>query len=89
MSSLFCYSMPILKKKVRAAADKIHEALERPWLVKGINLKVAASMGVALAPFEGVDASNLFKNADRALYEVKKSGKNYLKIDGPNVKVPR
>lgn len=77
------------EEKVRAAADKIHEALERPWLVKGINLKVAASMGVALAPFQGVDASNLFKNADRALYEVKKSGKNYLKIDGPNVKVPR
>ncbi|MDN7226294.1 PAS domain S-box protein [Planococcus liqunii] len=76
------------EEKVRLAADKIHEALERPWFVQGINLKVAASMGAALAPFEGVDSSSLFKNADRALYEVKKAGKNYLKINGSKVKTP-
>ncbi|MCP2033430.1 diguanylate cyclase (GGDEF)-like protein/PAS domain S-box-containing protein [Planomicrobium sp. HSC-17F08] len=77
------------EEKVRMAADKIHQALERPWSIKDIKLKVTASMGAALAPLEGADASHLFKNADRALYEVKKTGKNYLKINGPTMKTPR
>jgi diguanylate cyclase (GGDEF)-like protein/PAS domain S-box-containing protein len=70
------------EEKARAAADKIQRAMEDPWVIKSQSFSIAASIGIALAPFKGADVSSIFQKADYALYEVKKSGKNYFKIDG-------
>jgi diguanylate cyclase (GGDEF)-like protein len=38
--------------------------------------ETGASIGIALYPDNGDDAESLIKEADKAMYKVKKSGKN-------------
>ena len=42
----------------------------------GTTAKVGATMGYALAPTDGHDASHLLKCADAGMYAGKRSGKN-------------
>ena len=44
--------------------------------VEGKTHFVTASIGIAIAPYEGRDYETLFKSADEAVYRVKNSGKN-------------
>lgn len=39
-------------------------------------MQVTISMGIACAPFDGETYETLYRNADKALYSVKKTGKN-------------
>jgi diguanylate cyclase (GGDEF)-like protein len=48
-------------------------------LPRGISCSVGVTIGYALAPQDGTDASNLLKRADTAMYEGKQSGKRCLK----------
>lgn len=41
---------------------------------------MSASIGVAIAPMEGMDFITLYRNADAALYETKQRGKNGFTI---------
>lgn len=43
-------------------------------------VRVSGSIGVAFYPKDGVDTTSLMKNADIAMYEAKKSGKNQYKF---------
>lgn len=43
------------------------------------SVSLSASMGVALAPINGTTFEELYENADKALYQVKKEGKNGYK----------
>ncbi len=43
---------------------------------------VSASVGIALSPEDGQDLETLYKHADTALYEAKKSGKNGFRLYG-------
>lgn len=45
---------------------------------------ISASVGIAIAPREGVDFQTLYEKADQALYEVKHSGKNGYRIYSEN-----
>ena len=52
-------------------------AVDQPVLVNGLNLKVSASLGVTLYPQAGdVDADQLLRQADQAMYQAKVAGKN-------------
>ena len=42
--------------------------------------RMTASIGVALAPQSGTDFNTLYQNADAALYQVKKRGKNGFSV---------
>lgn len=48
--------------------------------------QVSASIGVALAPEQGQDAGALYRNADAALYQTKKQGKNGFTIYDGNLR---
>ncbi len=69
----------ILKDVVRETAhvdlprilERLHEAVESPFLVNGESVRIGMSLGVALFPEDGLDASSLLKSADEALYDVK------------------
>ncbi|MGM8215419.1 diguanylate cyclase domain-containing protein [Bacillaceae bacterium W0354] len=61
-------------------ARKIHEAVEREWKIKNVELSITTSIGIAIAPPEGTTRSVIMKQADMALYEAKRSGKNCIKI---------
>jgi diguanylate cyclase (GGDEF)-like protein len=56
-------------------ADRIVEALGKPFVIGNRSLTVSASVGLALAPRDGLDFDDLLRCADRALYAAKRSGK--------------
>lgn len=57
-------------------AKKIMKVFEEPLNVKGKQLYITASIGIALSPHNGNDFNMLLKSADTAMYSVKKNGKN-------------
>ena len=56
------------------AAGKLIKALEDPFDIDGQVLEVTASIGIALYPRHGEDASTLLRRADIAMYTAKRSG---------------
>jgi len=54
-----------------AIAQAILEELRRPFDVGDLAIAVACSVGVALAPRDGVDGTTLLRRADRAMYDAK------------------
>ena len=48
--------------------------LDEPFEVSGATFHVGASIGIALYPEHGLDAETLFKRADSAMYQAKRSG---------------
>ncbi len=61
---------------VSQVAEQIIGTLQFPYRLKGKDFYVTASIGIAMFPEHGTDQEQLIKNADTAMYEVKKKGKN-------------
>jgi len=53
------------------AGERIAAALSERFSVEGIDLQIAASIGVALFPHHGDDAETLLQRADVAMYQAK------------------
>jgi diguanylate cyclase (GGDEF)-like protein len=62
------------------AAQRVIEAVSRPFDIEGREVSVTASAGVAIYPIHGEDAETLIKSADLALYQAKHVGKNACRI---------
>ncbi|MFT4939668.1 MAG: diguanylate cyclase (GGDEF)-like protein/PAS domain S-box-containing protein [Paraglaciecola sp.] len=58
----------VLRRLLKAAAD--------PVTVGDVVMHVSASIGVTLYPLDGVDADQLMRHADQAMYVAKQAGKN-------------
>ncbi|HSD55128.1 MAG TPA: EAL domain-containing protein, partial [Burkholderiales bacterium] len=59
-------------------AQKIINLLSQPCEVAGHTLNTAGSVGIAICPTDGTDATTLMRHADTAMYVAKSSGrKNY------------
>ena len=56
-------------------AVRIQEALKEPYDIAGHRLIVEASIGIAMSPDNGVEAEQLLKNADLAMYQAKANGR--------------
>lgn len=59
---------PVLERLLRAAAE--------PTAIASLQLQLSASIGVTLYPLDGVEADQLVRHADQAMYQAKQSGKN-------------
>ena len=66
-----------------AIAQKIVEAISRPFMVGGQEFYVTPSIGITLHPLDGGDADTLIRNADTAMYQVKAGGRNGFKFFTP------
>lgn len=55
---------------------KVIEAVSQPYVIKEHTVGISTSAGFAIYPTHGEDADTLMKNADLALYEAKRAGKN-------------
>ena len=58
-------------------AEAIRTALDAPLSVKGLLLRVGASVGGALAPTHGLDGDTLLRRADVAMYVAKRTRQGY------------
>ena len=56
--------------------NTIIKSFEKPNIVREKKIYLTASIGIALSPDHGTDYNILLKNADAAMYEAKKNGKN-------------
>jgi diguanylate cyclase (GGDEF)-like protein len=74
----FAVVLPQLRTAAEAepVARRIVEALSQPFRLRGQQLFVSASVGIAAYPDDGVDAATLLKNADTAMYGAKQNGRN-------------
>jgi diguanylate cyclase (GGDEF)-like protein/PAS domain S-box-containing protein len=59
-----------------AIGDKILHSFKEPFFCKQHKIYVTASIGIALAPKQGVELEFLMRHADNAMYKVKESGRN-------------
>ena len=57
-------------------ADKVVDALRRPFHHADRVLHIGCSIGITVYPDDGVDAITLLKNADTAMYRVKETGRD-------------
>lgn len=61
-------------------AHKVCQALAEPFRVDGQLLSISSSIGIALFPEHGSDEITLSRNADDALYAVKRAGRNDVRL---------
>ena len=57
-------------------ANKILLEVRQPLLIAGHTLQTATSIGITVYPMDGDSPETLLKNADSALYEAKRNGRN-------------
>ncbi|MBF0181938.1 MAG: EAL domain-containing protein [Magnetococcales bacterium] len=61
-------------------ARKILEQLVVPFVLKGQEVTISGSVGIAIYPTDGMEAPELSKNADCAMYQAKESGRNAFRF---------
>ena len=60
--------------------DKIRETLRRPFDLKGHEVTVTASIGIAVFPDDGADPDSLIQYADTAMYRAKEAGRDAFRF---------
>ena len=61
---------------VMTVADRIHAQMRAPFRVSGGDVLLTASIGIALFPEDGADATALLEHADTAMYHAKQMGRD-------------
>ncbi len=61
-------------------AARLIALIEAPFEIDGHHIVIATSIGIALAPQDGVDADQLLKCADLALYRAKTDGRGVFRL---------
>ena len=57
-------------------AEKILQAVRKPWVLNGERLRVTTSVGIAFSTDRAHCAADLIGHADASLYEAKSAGRN-------------
>ena len=55
-------------------AQRLARTLKEPFEIDGHRMDIGASIGIAMAPIDGINADELLKKADMALYAAKNGG---------------
>jgi diguanylate cyclase (GGDEF)-like protein/PAS domain S-box-containing protein len=64
------------RQEAAALAEKIVRAISDPFDIEASRIVVGTSIGIALAPRDGVESHELMKHADLALYRQKSAGRD-------------
>ncbi|MBO0349744.1 EAL domain-containing protein [Phormidium pseudopriestleyi FRX01] len=70
---------------VTEISNKILKCFNEPFHLEGQDFYVKASLGIALAPYDGEDVETLLKNADAAMYRAKQQGRNNYQLYTPAI----
>lgn len=68
---------------VTAIAQRMIDVMSRVFDVDGKTVYVTASIGIAMAPLDGANPTDLLRHADTALYKAKSAGRNTLMFFNP------
>jgi diguanylate cyclase (GGDEF)-like protein len=68
-----------------ALALRSIDAISQPFDLDGHEARIGTSIGIAMAPENGVEPEELLKSADLALYSVKANGRNDFRIYHPSM----
>lgn len=63
-------------ERAELLADRIIQSIREPMWVKAAVMPVGATVGLALCPDNSSDAHQLLQQADEAMYQAKRAGKN-------------
>ena len=63
------------EQNANAVAQKALQAVQTPFLIKGIDVRLTASIGLVIAPFHGTEPKTLLERADTAMYQAKKASR--------------
>ena len=66
-------------------AQRVIDALRTPFLLEGQKVLTNTSIGLTLAPRDGVQVTKLLKNADLALYQAKDDGRGLFRFFTPEM----
>jgi diguanylate cyclase (GGDEF)-like protein/PAS domain S-box-containing protein len=66
-------------------AERILQTLAAPFSVKGNEVFLGASIGIAIYPRDGVEPAALQRAADRALQTAKRQGKRRIQLSNPEI----
>ncbi len=61
-------------------AQKLLDSFNHPVMLGNHEVAIGASIGIAMCPDDGEDFESLIKNADAAMYQCKKAGRNTLRF---------
>lgn len=61
-------------------AKKIIEMISQPYSIEGSRCVIGCSVGIAIAPYDGIDADELTRSADLALYASKGGGRGMFRF---------
>jgi diguanylate cyclase (GGDEF)-like protein/PAS domain S-box-containing protein len=61
-------------------AQKLVDALQRPFVIEGSRYHISMSVGIALNPLGGNSVENLLRCADTAMYKAKAEGQNLYRF---------
>ncbi|BCR03094.1 diguanylate cyclase [Desulfuromonas versatilis] len=64
-------------------AEKIIESLEKPFVLKGQEFSLSASVGIAVFPLHGESPEDLLRHSDMAMYQAKKAGRGTYQVFAP------
>lgn len=65
------------KEGAEIAVNKVIDEIERPIILSGETINISGSVGIAMYPRHGVEADDLLRHADDAMYIAKKGGKRF------------
>ncbi len=68
-----------------SVAERIVEAISQPFQIDGHQIAIGASVGIALAPRDGITSERLMTNADLALYQAKGDGRSGYQFFTPEM----
>ncbi|MEZ8803208.1 EAL domain-containing protein [Vibrio splendidus] len=61
-------------------ADRLNQALRKPYYINDNSIFVSASIGVCEYPTHGLDRETLIRNADTAMYHAKRNGRDQYRV---------
>jgi diguanylate cyclase (GGDEF)-like protein len=64
------------REDMEPLADKILYVIKKPITIAGNELRISASVGIAIAPHDDISVEHLLRDADTAMYEAKRQGRS-------------
>lgn len=70
--------LSISREELLEHIDRIRNRISKSWTIENYQFYISMSIGVVHCPKDGSDSTVLLKNADIAMYEAKREGKNRI-----------